>query len=379
MKRMVFSFIIVLLLVVSYSSVSGLNGTDGFSFTDTTVTDNGSFSAEISLTGDVDAKYIEFTLVFPDGISVNSFDVADDFKNCCDLIDENGGYRFVLSSDKGISFGEGKTLIRLYMTADDSVPDGKYRVKAENIRIVDIGMAVHVPDFYGGHIVIGRNTSVTLPETDKNCSHRFDGWTVISQPDYDKTGKRVKVCDVCGQVCKTLIIPAVPRRSVADTEISFRKNCTYTGKALKPKVSVSYKGIPLEKGTDYTVSYKNNKSAGTGKITVKGIGTYEGNVVLSFNIKPKSTSITKIKKYKNDSVKIDWKKVSRCDGYRIYVRYPGEDKYTLLKTVKDSSITSYTTKNLKTDGKYRFKICTYVSEGESRIISAYSKIKVFRL
>ena len=33
---------------------------------------------------------------------------------------------------------------------------------------------------------------------------------------------------------------------------------TYTGKALKPAVTVTLNGKTLKKGTDYTVSYKNN-------------------------------------------------------------------------------------------------------------------------
>lgn len=36
-------------------------------------------------------------------------------------------------------------------------------------------------------------------------------------------------------------------------------NQTYTGKAIEPELTVAYKNTPLIKGTDYTVSYTDNR------------------------------------------------------------------------------------------------------------------------
>ena len=62
----------------------------------------------------------------------------------------------------------------------------------------------------------------------------------------------------------------------------------YTGKAIKPETSVkakvSGKTLTLKKGTDYTVTYKNNKNAGTATITVTGIGHYKGTLTKTFKI-----------------------------------------------------------------------------------------------
>ena len=43
-------------------------------------------------------------------------------------------------------------------------------------------------------------------------------------------------------------------------------------------------GSTLKKGTDYTVSYKNNKNAGTATVTIKGTGSYKGKVTKNFTI-----------------------------------------------------------------------------------------------
>ena len=83
---------------------------------------------------------------------------------------------------------------------------------------------------------------------------------------------------------------------------------TYTGKALKPKVTVSYDGTTLKVGTHYTVTYSNNKNAGTATLRVTGKGKYTGTVKLNFTIAKaeqtvKASSITSVLKSSAVSVK----------------------------------------------------------------------------
>ncbi len=66
-----------------------------------------------------------------------------------------------------------------------------------------------------------------------------------------------------------------------------QKTYTYTGKAIKPKVTVTYAGKTLKKGTDYKVSYSKNKNVGKATIKVKGIGSYTGTVKSKFKIQEK--------------------------------------------------------------------------------------------
>ena len=66
-------------------------------------------------------------------------------------------------------------------------------------------------------------------------------------------------------------------------------SATYTGKALKPKVTVKDGSYTLKAGTDYTLAWSNNINAGT-RATVKitGKGGYTGTVTKYFTIKPAS-------------------------------------------------------------------------------------------
>ena len=66
---------------------------------------------------------------------------------------------------------------------------------------------------------------------------------------------------------------------------------TYTGKALKPKVTVTVKvgtkTVTLTQGTDFTVKYANNKKPGTATVTITGKGNFTGTITLNFTITKK--------------------------------------------------------------------------------------------
>lgn len=78
--------------------------------------------------------------------------------------------------------------------------------------------------------------------------------------------------------------------SIKKCKITLTKSSyTYTGKAIKPEVKVvNSKKKTLKKGTDYTVSYKNNTNAGTASVIIKGKGKYNSYVKKTFKIKKKS-------------------------------------------------------------------------------------------
>ncbi len=67
--------------------------------------------------------------------------------------------------------------------------------------------------------------------------------------------------------------------SQANVELS-QNVYRYTGKECKPDITVSVDGDTiLEKGVDYTVSYENNKSAGTANVVITGKGLFQGSSI----------------------------------------------------------------------------------------------------
>lgn len=70
---------------------------------------------------------------------------------------------------------------------------------------------------------------------------------------------------------------------------------TYTGNAILPSFTVTYKNKTLVKGTDYTVSFKNNVNIGTATVIITGKGNFEGNKEITFKItEPSDISVDEI-------------------------------------------------------------------------------------
>ena len=134
----------------------------------------------------------------------------------------------------------------------------------------------------------------------------------------------------------------------------------YTGKAVKPDVKI--KGG--KKGKDYKITYSDNKSAGTGKVIIKGTGKYYGSIEKDFEIKLKKTTL----KISGKSLK--WSKVSGADGYEIYYSKNG-GKY---KKLTDLTKTSYSIAKL-TGGTYKFKVRAFSRTNSGLVTGSWSNVK----
>ena len=60
----------------------------------------------------------------------------------------------------------------------------------------------------------------------------------------------------------------------------------YTGKAITPKVKLTFGDKTLKEGTDYKLSYKDNVKPGEATIVVTGLGNFFGTKEIKFRIKP---------------------------------------------------------------------------------------------
>ena len=69
---------------------------------------------------------------------------------------------------------------------------------------------------------------------------------------------------------------------------------TFTGSAFTPEPAVTYNGMTLVKGTDFTYSYSNNVNAGTATVTITAVanGNYSGSARRTFTINKKDLTIT---------------------------------------------------------------------------------------
>ena len=166
--------------------------------------------------------------------------------------------------------------------------------------------------------------------------------------------------------------------SSANVTLAYAKTA-YTGKKLTPAVTVKVSGVKLVKGTDYTVSYSNNKAIGKAKVTVTGTGSYEGTVTKTFKIVPKKASVksaTKSKAKKKLTVK--WAKVAGgVTKYQVRYRVKGTSKWKSV-TVKASK-SSTTLKKLKSGKKYQVQVRAYKTVSGTKYYGAWSTVKTVKV
>ena len=117
-----------------------------------------------------------------------------------------------------------------------------------------------------------------------------------------------------GTISKTFKINAA---SIAKATVSGLSNKTYTGKAITQNPIVKLGSKTLKKGTDYTITFKDNKAVGTATVTIKGKGNYKGTVSKTFKINPKKTTLKSVTSPKTKQMKVTWTKVSGATGYQI--------------------------------------------------------------
>ncbi len=144
---------------------------------------------------------------------------------------------------------------------------------------------------------------------------------------------------------------------------------TYTGKKLTPAVSVTDNGKALTKDTDYTVTYADNKDIGRATATITGKGSYAGSKTLSFNIVPKSTTLTA--KKSGSKIKLSWKAVSGITKYQV--QYSTDGGKTFKSGGKFAASKKNASLKLDTSKSYVFRIRTYKTVNGKNYYSAWSK------
>ena len=99
--------------------------------------------------------------------------------------------------------------------------------------------------------------------------------------------------------------------------------------------------------------------------------------VIKTNTRPITPFISKLVPGKK-KVTVSWNKVSRVNGYQIFRSTSKFGKYSLLKTVKQSSPAKITNIKLK-KGTYYYKIRSYTIINNVRVYSSFSTIRSVRV
>lgn len=154
----------------------------------------------------------------------------------------------------------------------------------------------------------------------------------------------------------------------------------YTGSAIKPGITVSFGGLTLKKGTDYTVSYSNNTNIGRGYVVINGIGSFSGNKSVGFSIVPKKQVLGKITSAAEREISVSVAVDKLASGYEI--AYSSKSTFVGGLTVKTNNCDTTTVsfqKGLVIGKTYYIKARSYVVLGNSTLYGDWSDVSEFQL
>ena len=148
----------------------------------------------------------------------------------------------------------------------------------------------------------------------------------------------------------------------------------FTGKAITQNVTVKIGNTILKNGTDYTVSYSNNKKVGKATVKITGKGRYGGVITKTFKINPAKQEIQKLTA-KSKAFFIDWAQKGSATGYEI--QYATNSKFTSAKkvTITNNKTDKTTVSKLSANKKYYVRVRSYTTVGGTKYYGAWSATK----
>lgn len=174
--------------------------------------------------------------------------------------------------------------------------------------------------------------------------------------------------------------PVQPKyTSIKKAKVKVTGKAVYTGKALKPAITVTLNGKTLKNNTDYKAAYKNSKKPGKATVTVTGKGNYIDSVSKNFVVVPKKQAKPTVKAGKA-KMTVTVKKDKLATGYQI--------SYSLKKNFKSGvksvnigkkTVVKKTIKKLKGGKTYYVKSRSYIKVGKTKYYGPYSAVKAAKI
>ena len=173
-----------------------------------------------------------------------------------------------------------------------------------------------------------------------------------------------------GTISKTYSI----KNDFKKATISGISNKSYTGKNITQSITVKYNGKTLKNGTDYAVSYSNNKNIGTATVKITGKGSYTGTITKTFKINPAKQEIQKLTA-KSKAFFVDWAQKGSATGYEI--QYATNSKFTSAKkvTITNNKTDKTTISKLSGKKKYYVRVRSYTTVKGTKYYGAWSSVK----
>ena len=143
-------------------------------------------------------------------------------------------------------------------------------------------------DEHGGDLVLGTDYVVDTEYNENGFSNGYkDNFYVSNGMSTEGAGMLLKgKGNFCGSRIVHFKVNPLELWSGMTEFSNLQEQWTFTGNEIKPTFDLSYEGVALVENTDYKVSYNYNKFAGTGVISIRYQGNYDGREDKQFVINP---------------------------------------------------------------------------------------------
>lgn len=299
-------------------------------------------TAVVSIGGSYDTYEIAYTgkalkpsvVVMENGEKLSKNDYTVEYGNNINI----GTEAYVLIKGKRNYTGEVKKYFTIVPKTEKQIKLSSKMVSLKNSYLYTDGETLMQPELYviSGTKQLEKDVDYTVLYQDKRGAQLTE-ITAAGEYKVIVTG----IGKYSGKVTKKLTLIAENQKELTDkltevTLVSEIEGLVYTGKAVTPQVKVVDKVNENELllGTDYKVSYMDNKAAGAARIVIKGKGAYKGEVVKTFDIRPKNLG-TMIQETDGQEIYHDTTTVSLNKYFYVY---NGKKQQPKLK-IKDGKTT----------------------------------------
>ncbi len=245
------------------------------------------------------------------------------------------------------------------------VVSGKVPVYSVTVTVSDEDAGTAAADPVSGYA----GTEVTLSYTE-NPGWKFREWEVVSG-GVTVTENRFTLGKQNAKI-RAVFEKNAPS-DLSGAKISKIGDREYTGKAIKPKPSVTLNGTKLVLNRDYRISWKNNRNVGQAAVIITGIGDFTGTKKASFRIIPKKVTLSSLKAG-SGLLTVKWKAGTGIDGYEIEYGLKKSFKGAKTVTVSGAETGSFRLRKLKAGKTYYVRIRAFKNVKGKVLYSGWSKV-----
>lgn len=229
-----------------------------------------------------------------------------------------------------------------------------------------------------------KNATVTLGQSSytysaaqkkPSVSVSYSGTTLTEGVDYKVhylknvlAGTAYARIEGLGKYSNVQLVPyTVSKAKISGATVSAVSDVVYSGKLKIPSPTVKYNGTTLKKGTDYTLSYSSNRSAGTATIKITGKGNFTGTTTTTFTIlkaEPTFTGTASYTKNTGDS------------AFTLNTKSSNEDAVLTYKSSDTSIATVSSSGKVTLKGKAGTAVITVTSPETANYKAAATTVQV---